>query len=401
LKVLYITYENVFRTGILQAMVIKPLLLMSDKYNIHFTLTSTMKKFENDEIYRKNKLNFENLKVEKINISEFEKNLSNKLSVFTFVKDMFPMVKFAINEAKSSDVIHCRSYGGALIGLIASMVNNTPYIFDMRGCLPEETVEIGKIGSKSVKFKLLKFIEKILIKKAAHVFTVSNKFNDYIKNSFNKEKCSNINNPTDFNIYFHEKRNNRRINFIYSGSMKIWHLPKLTIKYFSKIVEKYGDKVYLYFCSNDNVTQAKKIFEQYNVPQTNYEIKNVPYNDMPKYYAKVDIAFCFAKNLFSRSICFPVKFSEYIASELFILSNKGIGDLADIIEKHKCGLAFDNLNDIDNNIKEISKIIDKLSKNDYITCNKYNLNYLDWNNKIDAICNIYKKIIRKNKNVSN
>jgi hypothetical protein len=391
-KVLYITYENVYKTAILQAMVVKPLDLMSKKYGIDFIITSSKKPFENDDIYESNKKYVQ----EKTNlkIREFEKKLTNKQSILMFLRDIIPMIKYCIREAKSCDLIHCRSYGGAMIGLVVSLATNKPFIFDMRGVLPEETVDVGKISKNSMKYKLMKFAEKILIKKASYVFTVSEKFNDYIKLNFNKNNTINIYNPTDFNAYYKLPRNGGKVNFIYSGSMQVWHLPELTIKYFLEIQKIYGNKVYLYFCTNDK-GKAETIFKKLNVPKYSYEINTVPFHKMPEYYAKADVAFCLIKESFSKSVCFPVKFSEYIASNLFVVANRNIGDIDTIIEKHNCGMAFNNINDINENVKKLSKIIDEMINNTYREYNRDELRFLDWNNAIEKIYDIYQKIGNK------
>ena len=395
MKVLYITYENLYKTAILQAMVVKPLDLMSKKYKVDFTITSSMKSFENDDIYMLNKKYVQENTT--LSVKEFEKNLTSKQSILRYVKDIIPMIRYSIAQAKKSDMIHCRSYGGAMIGLVASVFSGKPFIFDMRGVLPEETVDVGKISKSSLKFKLMKFVEKILINKSAYVFTVSEKFNDYIQHDFKKKKSININNPTDFSKYYKDKRDDGKINFIYSGSMQIWHLPELTIEYFDKIQKIYGEKVYLYFCTND-IGKAESIFQKFAIPSSSYEINTVPFENMSEYYAKADIAFCLIKESFSKSVCFPVKFSEYIASNLYIIGNKNIGDIDQIIEDYSCGIVLDDINDINSNIKELSVVIDRMLDNQYKNYNRNDLSFLDWNEiGIKKIHSAYLEIIAGSK----
>ena len=393
MKVLYITYENLYKTAILQAMVVKPLSLLNEKYNIDFVVTSSVKEFEYDNIYLSNKKNVEhntNLKV-----VEFEKKLTPTTSVFTFIKDILPMVRYAVKEAKKSDIIHCRSYGGAMIGYIASIFSGKPFIFDMRGVMPEEIVDMGRMSQDSFKYKLMKFVEKMLIKKAVYVFTVSEKFNEYIFKEFNKINTININNPTDFSEYYKVKREDNRVNFIYSGSMQIWHLPELTIEYFSKLEKFFGEKVYFYFCTND-IDKAEQIFEKYEISKNRYSINTVPFENMPKYYAKSDIAFCLIKESFSKSVCFPVKFSEYIASNLFVIGNRNIGDIDKIIKKYKCGLVFNDLNNKNKNIEDLSIIIQNILDKSHQSYKKDDLLFLDWKEEgIKKIYDTYKKILIK------
>ncbi len=391
MKILYLTYENVFRTPILQAMVLKPLDILSKKYDIEFKITSSVKNHEKDEIYFANKNDF--IQNDKIEVKEFEKRLTRKQSIFSFMLDIVPQIIFAVKESKKSDIIHCRGYGGALIGYVASTLTSKPFIFDMRGLLPEETVDVGKIKEQSYKFNLLKIVEKILIEKANTVITVSETFREYILNNFNTKKVINTNNPTDFSMYKKNIISEERINFIYSGSNQIWHLPEETIKLFSQIQRKMGKKVHLYFCTN-NKSGIEEFFFKYNVPKFAYEINTVPFSKMPNYYSKAQIAFCLIKNSFSKSVCFPVKFSEYVASNHYIICNKNIGDLEEIIDRYNCGLILNEINS-ENSVNTIINYVEQLYQNKQRVYNRDDLSFLDWNEDgTKNIFNIYKNLVK-------
>lgn len=392
MKILYITYENVYRTAILQAMVVKPLSILAKEYNVKFTITSTFKPEELDSIYEQNKKATQK-HYQGLVIKEFPKGLKKNQSVFTFIKDILPILRNSISEAKKADIIHCRGYGGAFIGMIASFLSGKPFIFDMRGTLPEETVEVGKVSNRSLKFKLLKWIEKLLIKRSDIVFTVSEKFEKYIKERFKKERAVNINNPADFTSFGSTKMNalNRRITFIYSGSMQVWHDPETTLNYFSHLYKKFGNSIYLLFCTND-IEKAKEVFKKYDIPSSAYELRSVPYNKMPEFYNRSNIAFCFIRNSFSKSICFPVKFSEYIASELFVLTNDGIGDLSEIVTKYNCGLSFSDISCIDQNLEKIAQVVDSMLNGTYKDYDRNRLKFLDWNG--EGVARIYKTYLQ-------
>ncbi len=394
-KVLYINYENLYKTSILQAMVVKPLDIISKKYNIKFVVTSACKDFEKDEIYLKNK-EFVQSQTD-IDIVEFEKKLKPNQSILTFVRDIYPILKFTIKESKKFDLIHCRSYGGAVIGFIASKISGVPYIFDIRGLLPEETVELGKIKNKSFKFRLLKFAEKILLRNSAYNITVSKKFTDYIKSNFGLNNVSSISNPTDFNMFKHKNRSDsKKVKFIYSGSLQKWHLPKEVIKYFEIVHQKFGNKVHLKFCTN-NLNKANLLFKESNLPQDCFSIKSVPFHNIGLEYSNADIGFCLIKNSFSKEVCFPVKFSEYIASNLFIIGNKGIGDLPKIIEQFNCGIVLEDVQDFQVNGKKINDIVQQILDNKIMKYDNSKLSFLDWNQEGSLrLIEIYNKVIQKN-----
>ena len=395
IKVLYINYENLYKTSILQAMVVKPLDIISKNHNVKFVVTSACKDFERDEIYFKNK-NFVESQTN-IDVVEFKKNLKPNQSILTFIKDIFPIIKFVIKESKKFDLIHCRSYGSAVIGFIASKISGVPYIFDIRGLLPEETVELGKIKSNSFKFRLLKFAEKILLKNSDYNITVSKKFTNYIKSNFKLKNVSSISNPTDFNMFTSEGvRHRSRVNFIYSGSLQKWHLPNEVIKYFEIVQKKFGDKVHLKFCTN-NIEEAILLFQNSNLPSNCFTIKNVPFNEIGEEYSSADIGFCLIKNSFSKAVCFPVKFSEYIASNIFVITNRGIGDLPQIVEEYNCGIVIDDVNDFNKNGKELINLVQKFFDSKIMKYNKSDLPFLDWNKEGSSkLIDIYNKVLYQN-----
>ena len=395
MKILYITYENVYRTAILQAMVLNPMRLIAEKYNVKFTISSSIKPSENDDIYRKNKTAFLKQNIDQIEVVEFSKNLKQKQTFSRFITDIIPIVWFSIKEARKNDLIHCRSYGGAIIGMIVGFVTRTPYIFDMRGTLPEELVDLGLVKVGSLKHKLIKSTERLLIRRACVVFTVSEKFNEYIKTTFKKKNSININNPTDFSKFTVSTNPTNKVNFIYSGSMLEWHMPELTIQYFNEVQKRFPQKVYFYFCTNQK-DEAEEFFVKYAIPKNSYEINTVPFHDMPLYYAKSHIAFQLTKNSFQRSVCFPVKFSEYIAAELHVIANTGIGDIEDIITTHKCGTIIKDLDNFSSNIENICKIIRQSLSEELPTYKRKELNFLDWKSEgIVKIHDAYQNIINR------
>lgn len=388
MRVMYITYEDVYATSILQAMVIVPLGLMQKKYDIDYCITSSKKKYGDPTLYQKNKT-YVCDRYPSLKIKEFSKKMDKKQSIMVFLRDIYPMILFVIKQVKKYDVMHCRSYGGAVIGLIAYTVTRKPYIFDMRGLLPEETVDIGKLKEKSWRYKLLKWTEKILVKKAGYVLTVSDRFSKYIEKEYQHPKIMNLSNPTNFANYYTGYKQQGKINFIYSGSLQKWHLPEVTLRYFKQLYQKYGEKVYLYFCTNDKKA-ATSMVEKMRLPEGSFEINKVAYDQMKDYYAKADIAFCLIEQTFSKSVCFPVKFSEYIAANLFVLTNRGIGDLSDIVEEYSCGYAFQKPEAIEENFDSICEVVDNLLVKNCRLYNRNDLNFLDWEaNSLDMLYAIY------------
>ena len=92
----------------------------------------------------------------------------------------------------------------------------------------------------------------------------------------------------------------------------------------------------------------------------------------------------------------PVKFSEYLASGLSIISSPGIGDISDCILKNNLGVLIDT-----NNIKSAEKLI-KYLINEIKNDRKVNLlkkNSIDIAKKLynwNSYKNIYNKMYKSN-----
>ena len=341
-KIVHITYENVFRNGILIAMVLKPAIAIAEKYKVNIIITSAIKDGEDDDIYKSNK---NNLKSAYVKVIEFKKTISKTQSINSFLNDVSNQIKFLSKEIRLTDIIHARGYGGAFIAAYLKFRFGFKWIFDIRGTLPEETVDVGKIKKFSFKFLLLKSAEFFFLKFSNEVIAVSNKMKIHF-NKYTSKKISVIRNPATFSEYpKRTKRNTTPLNIVYLGSFQNWHLPNETIKiikdlsYISKIPIKVtvitGDK----FLAN---TYFKHIKINGSI-----EIKSMSYSLIPNELSKNDIGFCLIKPTFSKSVCMPVKFNEYLAAGVYVVVNKNIGDLEEITNGSN-GIVLDDPNNTEN-----------------------------------------------------
>jgi len=359
MKVLYLTYENVFATPILMSQVVSPLAVMVKRYDVEYYVTSCVKGAECGDVYKANKhYAEENVLSDGVFVKEFTKKLTNKQSILRFFIDMYPVFLWCISVARKVDVVHARSYGAALLGLLLKLIYRKPLIFDMRGVLPEETVMVGKIKAGGVKYRVLKIVERVLLFYSDYVFTVSDKFTDYLLKRFNlpADKVLNVKTPTIFPFEARYKPN-QRINFIYSGSIKRWHMFKEALLVFQGLYGLFGDKVHLTVCVNDK-GGAVDVLRRIGLDISSYTLLTAPYEDMPAYYNDAHYGFCLTRPSVVASVCSPVKFAEYLAYGVMVIVNEGVGDLPDIIEKYGCGVVVDDSKDISSMVNCVAAHVD-------------------------------------------
>ncbi|MEQ5874342.1 glycosyltransferase [Pseudoalteromonas sp. MEBiC 03485] len=394
MKILYIAYENVFSTGILQAQVITQFEFINRKYNVSYDLISTLKVEESkDPLYIKNRNETFDRVGAFVNIHEFSKTVSKTQSVISFIIDSFKILRSSLYLAKEVDIIHARSYGGGMLAYVLSSILRKPFIFDMRGILPEETVQVGKIKNGSFKYKLLKFCERLLINKASSVFTVSNNFSSYLLSNFSieKNKIFNISNPT---VYDNSVSLNKRtdiVNFLYSGSCQEWHCPKETLLLFNQLRKKYRDKVFLRICSADD-EKFIKLADEVGLPKDSFSISRVPFIEMKDVYKEAHIGFCFRRKGLTSLVSCPVKFAEYISSGIYVVSNKGVSDF-DVLYRDNpgVGLIYDELSD-NMDTRDLELYVDKILSGG-VDFKALHIPEFDWDYMSEQVYKQYKKIL--------
>jgi hypothetical protein len=344
MKVLYLTYENVFKTGILQAQVLEPLTHIASRYKIEFLISSVLRNGDSDdEVYIANKSNFHDKQLSNVHVFECRKNLERGSNAGVFFRDILRLLKMTSRMASNSDIIHCRSYSAAIVGCFLSLIHRKKFIFDMRGVQPEELVYEGRFSKYSVKYKILKMIEKVLIRIADYTFVVSEPFKEYVHSINSSAKVYNISNPTFFSKYTVPSRHKDmgRLRFLFSGSLQPWHAVDETYRLFSKLYQEFGNKIHLVVAANDLIGH-KKVLAKYNIPLEAYTVDRVPFEAMPKLITSCQFGFCLTRKSFVTKVCCPVKFAEYIASELVIITNEGIGDLSMTVRNKSAGVVFED-----------------------------------------------------------
>ena len=71
-------------------------------------------------------------------------------------------------------IIHSRSYLPTFVGCILSLILKVEIIFDMRALWPEELILSGRIKRNSVNHQVLKWIERMCLRKSSAIVSLTN-----------------------------------------------------------------------------------------------------------------------------------------------------------------------------------------------------------------------------------
>ena len=397
MNILYISYENVFRTAIVQAMLLRPSALAASRFGHRFTILSSVKPGEADDVYRRNRRAWlEHGAHPNVRVVEIPKRVTKRYRPDALVRDASALLSAALRHARDADVIHCRGYGAGCVGLVVAALTRKPWVFDMRGVLPEELVHLGLVSRSGPKYRLLKRFERRMMSAASVVVTVSNRMTEYVRAAFRPKAVACIRNPADFARFPRSAPPSGGLVFLYSGSTLAWHEPERTVAHFAAIRRALpGSR--MVFAAHD-LDGVRELFDRHRVGPSAYDLISVGYDEMPDVCARCHVGICFRPNVFLSTVCAPVKFAEYAAAELFVLTNAGCGDLPELVREHGCGMSFPDLDDVEANVAAALPALREVARVASLGARPYNrddLSFLDLGSKegVDLLHSVYAKAV--------
>lgn len=295
-------------------------------------------------------------------------------------------------------IIHCRSYITALIGLLAKRKWGVKFIFDMRGFWVDERVEGGLWNLKNPIFKIIysffKVKEKQFLREADQVISLTDNAKKEIESwEINSAPIHVIPTCVDLDLFDPKKinteeqallRNKLSLNendfvLMYLGSWGTWYLTNEMLDFFLILKQKKPLARFL-IVTGDRVDVGNHPNKEDII--VTYAIRK----QVPLYISLASASLCFIKPSFSKKASSATKLGELMALNVPIIANTNVGD-NDSLFKEEPGIllikefsqgqfheAIDRLDELKNAAKQTPKIaLQRLSLRNGVTL--YDLAY--------------------------
>ena len=316
-----------------------------------------------------------------------------KVPIYSQYKNYKNLKAIVAAQVKSNNtVLHCRSYLPGLIGLDFKKRMGIPFIFDMRGFWADERIEgnIWKLSNPIHKrlYSFFKKKEKELFLQADQIVSLTHKAKEIIlswKLGINEDKIHVI--PCCADLQFFSKNNtiqndlsvlkkSLNINdttFVlnYNGSLGTWYMMDEMMQFFKELLILKNATFLIVTRDEPEIAYAaaKKCGRELN----KIIVRSATRAEMPSYIAISNASLFFIRPTFSKSASSPTKMGELLSMQVPVITNKGVGDVDDIIAKSNCGVLVD---DFDSSyytiaIKELLSNIEVYKSNAEATAAKY------------------------------
>lgn len=311
------------------------------------------------------------------NFLTYHKRPSAPATLFDVINGAFFVWKK--NRQVKLDVIHARIHTPAMMGALAKLFSSgekPKLLFDIRGFFPEEYTDAGIWKENGWLYKTVKRIEKWLLKESDAFVVLTEKAREILFPESNKSNFDHFGRPVEVipccvDLKRFEKANensraeirnqlnieNRQV-IVYVGSFGGWYLSDQMLDFLSAAREKRNDAFALILTQRDTDKISAQL-KNHGFEEKDFYVGSATPSEIPRYLSAADFALSFIKPCFSKLASSPTKIAEYLASGLPIISNRGVGDIDELIESNRVGVLLDGFskNDYLKALEEIEKLL--------------------------------------------
>ncbi|WP_462252926.1 glycosyltransferase [Ferruginibacter sp.] len=404
-NILFISYDGM--TDPLGQSQVIPYLAGLSKQGYKFTILSCDK----PEKFKKHKDEVE-LLVKDIPITWVSLPYHKNPPVLSSVYDYFKLKQKAVqlHAIHKFEMVHTRPGVPQLIALHLKKKFGVKYLNDIRGFWADERVDGGMWDLKN---PLYRTVYNFFRKKEDECVTVAD-YNTCLtyrgKEEILKWKnvpqpvkvdvvpCSvdlQLFSPSSINIQVKEKfKKDLGIDdgdFIvsYLGSIGGWYLTDEMLQFCSLLLQQKPNAKFLFISNNrhEEITTAAK---KYNIPENKIIVKFAGRKEVPTLLSFSAFSLFFIKPCYSKLSSSPTKHGEIMAMGIPVITNSGVGDVKEIVEKYDAGYVLDSFSESE--MKAIIKTI--VSNEKKFDNNKIREGAAEFYN-LDTTVNTYQQVYKK------
>jgi glycosyltransferase involved in cell wall biosynthesis len=269
-----------------------------------------------------------------------------------------------LRRERRFDLVHCRSYLPALVGLGMKRRHDVAFIFDMRGFWADERID-GRIWNLSnpvlrAVYNYFKRREAEFLAQADQIVSLTQAGEDIL---LARRPQTEVGPPitvipccVDFAAFppvtTGDRATARHLLGIapdarvvaYVGSIGTWYMLGEMLDFFRVQLERDPDALFL-IVSREPADKIRAAAARRGVPADRLIIRAASREEVPKFVAAADYGLFFIKPVFSKKSSSPTKMAEFLALELPMVTNRGVGDVERIIAESGAGVVVDRFDE--------------------------------------------------------
>lgn len=242
-------------------------------------------------------------------------------------------------------ILHARSYVPSVIALVLKRITGVKYLFDMRGFWADERVDGNLWLRGGHMYRVAKGFERHFLLAADHVVSLTHAAVKEIQGFPYLQgrmppltvipTCADL---ARFKPLRSEKENG---GFVlgYVGTVGTWYLFDEVAACFAQLLRLRYDARFLVVNRGEHAYIRERLAVA-GVPANAVELISATHDEVPRQMARMDAGIFFIKPVFSKQASAPTKLAEFLGCGVPCLGNAGVGDMADVLEGERVGVAL-------------------------------------------------------------
>jgi glycosyltransferase involved in cell wall biosynthesis len=251
------------------------------------------------------------------------------------------------------EIVHARNLLCACMGLPAAKTNGARLLFDIRGFWADERIDGGMIRRGGVVYRVLKWLDKALLKSADHIVTLTSASLPYLQNDpafgLPSAPISVIPTCVDLDLFkppVTPRGGDAPFVLGYVGQVGTWYLFDKMAALFAAIRDQRPDARMLIVNQHQH-QHIQNVLERHGIDASAYELVPAAREQVPALIGRMTIGMALIKPAFSKISSCPTKLAEYLACGVPCVGNPGVGDVAETLTRNRVGVVVDNGLDAD------------------------------------------------------
>lgn len=243
-------------------------------------------------------------------------------------------------------VIHARSYVPAAMALALKRLTGARFLFDMRGLWADERVDGGLWAPESRIYRLAKRLERRFLRDADRIVSLTRSGVEALESlpglAGRLPPISVIPTCTDLDRFRPPAAPREGFVVGYVGSAGTWYAFDTAVACFAELRRLRPEARLLVLNRNEHAYVRERL-RAGGVPLDRVEIRAVPHREVPEQIARMRTGLFFYKPTFSRRATSPTRLGEFLGCGVPCLGNHGVGDVAELLEGERVGVALRSL----------------------------------------------------------
>jgi glycosyltransferase involved in cell wall biosynthesis len=285
----------------------------------------------------------------------YHKSPSAPATVFDILAGAWKAARLV--RGRGIDVLHARAHVPMAMALLARRLAPCRTVFDVRGLMAEEYADAGVWREGSSVYRAVKWLERAGLRRADQVVVLTERMRAWLSKSglaraekvtvipccVGLSRFAGVGAKNDESIAErNEVEENRadsdgRFEVVYAGAATGLYLLEEMARFFLAVREL-RPHAFFRVLTRSNAGHVSEVLKRVGLSGEEFRVGPVEPSEVPAYLKRARLGLSFRKPTFSQIAASPTKIPEYLAAGLPAVSNAGIGDTDELLERERVGV---------------------------------------------------------------